>query len=180
MYDPRFWKPLTTMIWLKYCRKVLHDRLKVECVRKKNIIISFFNQCQRLHEWKDTTYLYMYALIQVFIASWSNVLLLSRGLGRGHSFGKNLGLLTAAKSRNFRKIFSPRAPPPKKKEKTFLPGGRQRNLKSRGKRLETIYVTGRYSAGAHYFSEMDSYLVYIAKRRCLCRGVCRGHITTQN
>ena len=27
----------------------------------------FVNLCQRLHEWKDTTYLYMYALIQVFI-----------------------------------------------------------------------------------------------------------------
>ena len=27
----------------------------------------FFTQCQRLHEGKDTTYLNMYALIQVFI-----------------------------------------------------------------------------------------------------------------
>ena len=61
----------------------------------------------------------------------------------------------------------------------FLPGGRQLNLKSRGTLSGPIYVTGRYSAGAHYFSGMDSYLVCIAKRSCSCRGVCRGHITTQ-
>ena len=43
MYDPPFWKPLTAIIWLKYCRNVLHGRLKVECVRKKNIIILCFS-----------------------------------------------------------------------------------------------------------------------------------------
>ena len=43
----------------------------------------------------------------------------------------------------------------------------------------TIYVTGRYSAGAHYFLGMGNYLVCIAKRSCSCRRVCRGHITTQ-
>ena len=64
MYDPPFWKPLTTIIWLQYCRNVLHGGLTVECVRKKNTIM-FFSQCQWLHEWKDTTYLYMYALIQM-------------------------------------------------------------------------------------------------------------------
>ena len=39
------------------------------CTEDKYNNIMFFNQCQRLHEWKDTTYLYkyMYALIQVFI-----------------------------------------------------------------------------------------------------------------
>ena len=52
-----------------------------------------------------------------------------------------------------------------------MSGGRQRNLTSRGKLSGTIYVTGRYSAGAHYFSGMDSYLVCIAKRSCSCRGV---------
>ena len=39
MYDPPFWKPLTAILLLKYCRNVLHGRLKVECARKKNIII---------------------------------------------------------------------------------------------------------------------------------------------
>ena len=88
---------------------------------------------------------------------WSNVLLssMSRDLGRGHSFGKNLGFLTAAKSRNFHNLkYSPSNP--------FLPGGRQRNLKSRGKLSGTTYVTGRCSVGVHYFSEMDSYIVCIA------------------
>ena len=64
MYDPPFWKPLTAIIWLKYCRNVLHGRV---CTEEKYNNIMFFNQWQRLHEWKDTTYLYMYALIQVFI-----------------------------------------------------------------------------------------------------------------
>ena len=52
----------------------------------------------------DTTYLYMYAMIQVFIMVERFALSKSRGQGRGHSFVKNLGLLTGAKSRNFRKI----------------------------------------------------------------------------
>ena len=93
-------------------------------------------------------------------------------------FGKNLGFLTAAKSRDFCKIerLLQNIPHP---TNPILPGGRQQNLKSRGKLSGTIYVTGHYSAGAHYFSRMDSYLVCIAKRSCLCCGVCRGHITTQ-
>ena len=58
----------------------------------------FFNKWQRLHEWKDTAYLYMYALSQVERFAVVDV----EGQGREHSFVRNLGLLTAAKSRNFR------------------------------------------------------------------------------
>ena len=39
---------------------------------------------------------------------------------------------------------------------SVLPGGRQRNLKSREKLSGTIYVTGRYSAGAHYYGHLFS------------------------
>ena len=94
----------------------------------------------------------MYALILVFIMVERFAVVEVAGLGAGTQFVKNLGLLTAAKSRNFRKI----PPPPPRPPHPFLPGGRQRNLKSRGTLSGTIYVTGRYSAGAHYFSGMGS------------------------
>ena len=93
------------------------------------------------------------------------------GLGRGHSFGKNLGVLTAVKSQNFRKIFAPPPPPrpptPTKnknnkqiKKKPYQPGGRQRNLKTRRKLSGTTYVTGHYSAGAQYFSGMELFSMH--------------------
>ena len=46
----------------------------------------FFNQCQRLDEWKDTTYLYMYALIQVFIMVERFAVVDVAGLGAGTQF----------------------------------------------------------------------------------------------
>ena len=60
-------------------------------------------------------------------------------------------------------------PPPhqNKKKKTFLPGGRQRNLKSRVTLSGKVYVTGRYSAGAHYFSGMDSLNVAVRVVACV-------------
>ena len=169
MYDPPFWKPLMAIIWLKYCRNVLHGRLKVECIWKKNIIIlcssisvkDCMNErilctCTCMH-WSKSSW-------------WSNVLLLSksRGQGREHSFVMNLGLLTRLRKRE---TF----------EKYHLPPtlSYQQNLKSRGTLSGTIYVTGRYSAGAHHFSGIDSYSVCIARRSCSSRGVCRGHITTR-
>ena len=42
----------------------------------------FFNQWKRLHEWKDTVYLYMYALIQVERFAVVDV----AGLGAGTQF----------------------------------------------------------------------------------------------
>ena len=46
----------------------------------------FFNQCQGLHEWKDTTYLYIYALIQVFIMVERFADVEVAGLGAGTQF----------------------------------------------------------------------------------------------
>ena len=68
-----------------------------------------------------------------------------------------------------RETFAKSSPPPP--TSPILPGCRQRNLKCWGYLSGTIHVTGRCSAGTHYFSGVDSYLVYITKRSCSCHGV---------
>ena len=77
----------------------------------------------------------------------------------GDSFGKNLGPLTAAKSRSFRKIFP----------QTL--GGRQRNLKSRGKLSGTIYVTGPIQPGLIIFREWI-FIKYASLNVAVCVVVC--------
>ena len=171
MYDPSFWKPLTAIIWLKYCRNVLHGRLKAECVGKKNIQTVL--QSVSKTAWMNGYYELVHVCTDPSLHN-------SRTFGccrcRGARSGDTVLLRTWASwpPRN-REIFEKYPPAPKR-----FPARRPpRNLKSRGPFSGTIYVTGRYSAGARYFSGMGNYLVCIAKRSCSCLGVCRGHITTQ-
>ena len=72
----------------------------------------FFNKCQRLHEWKDTTYLYMYALIQVFIMIERFAVVEVVGPGAGTQFCKESGILARCEVAKLSKNTSPPAPGP--------------------------------------------------------------------
>ena len=74
----------------------------------------FFNQYQRLHEWKDTTYLYMYALIQVFIMVERFAVVDVAGLEAGTLFCWESGTLDHCEIAKLSINTLPPPPPPRK------------------------------------------------------------------
>ena len=116
----------------------------------------------------------MYALIQVFIMVERFAVVEVAGLEAGTQFCSESGTLDRCE---IAKLSTNTCNPP---PQTLSCLAAANGILSPGEHFSgTIYVTGRYSAGAHYFSGMGSYLVCIAKRSCSCRGMCRGHITTE-
>ena len=71
-----------------------------------------FNQCQRLHEWKDTMYLYMYALIQVFIMVERFAVVEVAGLEAGTQFCSESGTLDRCEIAKLLTNTPPAPPPP--------------------------------------------------------------------
>ena len=121
-------------------------------------------------------YLYMYALIQDFIMVERFAVIEVVGLEAGTQFCSESGTLDRCEIAKLSTNTSPHAPP-RPTANPFMPGGCQRNLKSRGTFFgNDIRNRALLSWGSLFFGNGQ---LCIAKRSCSCRGVYRGHITTQ-